>query len=735
MNRPCRDWVVLGLLGPVCTISLAVPPQDQVNAVLWQQRSVEYEAAAKQTYRQAALALAQALRSCTPTACTPVAMEQLKIAQSDLAGMRAAVILDIDETALDNSPYQGELQRTGDDYNAAKWSQWVDLSSADGAKARFRRLSVPGAAEFTRKAESLGADVFYISNRECKGEATRAKCAALDQTMRVMEREGFARATDESAFLFKVGDSNKTTRRMKVASLPRRIAMMVGDDLGDFVDAKVRDNLRAGRKSEFQSGDLDHIDAQWGITWFVLPNPAYGSWERFAASGAQALCPKLKDGASPDAQFAAAQACRLMKANAKDGMVLSMAPLNLRVATWNLGWHVSKAELGPWVAACSKMYLRNATTKSWEPVADGTAGATQGWMVKESRATIVGNDLSIMPPCNTYQNAAFQGIAVTAAAYDKRDRQLSQVLARDVNADVIAFQEVSGVAAVRDALGASADDYYVCSFEPKYKVQRLAFAWRRTLGPAVEGCADVAAMSLPSLDPVDQVRPGFTVTLNVGGQSIRFLTVHLKSGCVSPLDKTPRILDGNSGPTDPCPILQQQVQPLEDVFEMLSEGVDHFVVMGDFNRNLWHEANVVKGAEARRSDNSTDLQAPRPSGVLVHNLLLEVDDGKPTESKAVLLAAHCQGDVAVQAACDKSKVDVLTAAESTVLTKATGLGCRNPVGLDHVLVSESLKNAVTSVAKVSIGASGGSRSPSLPNFPEALLAVSDHCPTVVDLAW
>jgi hypothetical protein len=62
-------------------------------------------------------------------------------------------------------------------------------------------------------------------------------------------------------------------------------------------------------------------------------------------------------------------------------------------------------------------------------------------------------------------------------------------------------------------------------------------------------------------------------------------------GCASPLD-------GNSGKDDPCPVLQQQVQPLEDALEKLGAGNTSFVFIGDFNRNMWHEAIEVVGAKA-----------------------------------------------------------------------------------------------------------------------------------------
>ena len=40
----------------------------------------------------------------------------------------------------------------------------------------------------------------------------------------------------------------------------------------------------------------------------------------------------------------------------------------LRVATWNLGWHVSQAELGPWIAQCGKSYAKDAASGTWKVV-------------------------------------------------------------------------------------------------------------------------------------------------------------------------------------------------------------------------------------------------------------------------------------------------------------------------------------------------------------------------------
>ncbi|MFN8937601.1 MAG: endonuclease/exonuclease/phosphatase family protein [Pseudomonadota bacterium] len=401
----------------------------------------------------------------------------------------------------------------------------------------------------------------------------------------------------------------------------------------------------------------------------------------------------------------------------------------LRVATWNLGWHVSQAELAPWMAQCGKSFARNAQSGVWEVVPAQAPGARVGWAIDESRPTLEGVDLAVMPPCGVYRSPGRESIAVTPAAWAKRTEQIAKLLRDEVRADVIAFQEVSGVAAVREALGPAAADYEVCSFSA-YKVQRLAFAWRKSLGASVGPCQDIRELSLLHLPPKDQVRPGLALTLQLAGRKIRFLTVHLKSGCVSPLNRGR--LDGSTGPEDPCPVLQQQVGPLEAAVEELSKGVDHLVVLGDFNRNLGHEAARVKGAEPVRSDGGTDLARARPAGVLTRNLLMELNDGRPASSRLALVPPTCSGSPEVSAACDAAKLRLLNQDERRTLTDRTGLGCRNPIGLDHIRVSEGLAKSATAT-KLPLGNLGRALPPKPPQNPEPLLAVSDHCPLVAEV--
>lgn len=404
----------------------------------------------------------------------------------------------------------------------------------------------------------------------------------------------------------------------------------------------------------------------------------------------------------------------------------------VRVASWNLGWHVSTAELPAWLAQCGKSYQKSASDGVWRVVPEGTAGATVGWFIKESRSQLEGVDLSKMPPCGVYEGADRTKLAVTPGAWAERNRQIAQILEKDVRADVIAFQEVSGVAAVREALGAASDRFNVCSFEPRFKVQRLAFAWRKELGAGE--CRTEDAMTLPTVADKDQVRPGLVLTLKTGDKRTSFMTVHLKSSCVSPLDGRGRLDQDRTNErfTDPCPVLQQQVAPIEAAVEKLAAGADQFIVLGDFNRNLWHEANELEGAKAVRSDGSTDLAKPLPAGVKTQSLYKEVFDGEPANTRASLVSLECKLDAKLAGLCERSKTEALKRDEMAPLGDASGLGCRNAIGLDHFVVAEKLKSKVSGAQKVGIGALGESAvAPAGKTDP--VLGASDHCPIVMSV--
>lgn len=232
----------------------AVAANDNLNAVLWMQRSAEYRATTTQAYRAAAADLDRALK--TPGWDALVPEERANAARN----LRPAVVMDIDETVLDNSPYQARLVRDGGEYNEATWDAWVREQKA---------AAVPGVVEFARAAKARGVTILYLSNRSVH---------LKDATIANLKAVGMPVANDEVFLgLGTVVDgceqegSEKNCRR-QLAGRQYRVLMQFGDQLGDFVQVvantpEARDALYAQHQAWF------------GERWWMLPNPSYGGWE------------------------------------------------------------------------------------------------------------------------------------------------------------------------------------------------------------------------------------------------------------------------------------------------------------------------------------------------------------------------------------------------------------------------------------------------------------------------
>ncbi|MFN0191854.1 MAG: endonuclease/exonuclease/phosphatase family protein [Aestuariivirga sp.] len=240
------------------------------------------------------------------------------------------------------------------------------------------------------------------------------------------------------------------------------------------------------------------------------------------------------------------------------------------------------------------------------------------------------------------------------------------------------------------------------------------------------------AVSLPASEPKDQVRPGLTAKISVDSKTLTVLTVHLKSSCVSPLENMASNPDkGKLEKSDPhCQILQKQVKPLESWIEAQSaDGA--FVMLGDFNRNLHHEMNSIAPDQIRVD--GSDAKTALPDGVLVRSLMGELNDGEPVHSAMTLAPSECVLSAELQAICERAKIEALSRDELKPLTRSDGLGCRNPVGLDHVLLGSGV--AIDGKAsKVPLGKLGGTR-PASGEFPNPLLALSDHCPMIAKVKF
>jgi 5'-nucleotidase (lipoprotein e(P4) family) len=224
-------------------------PSDNLNAVLWQQTAAEYHANSLQSFRLAQSALENLLKQPSLTA----AVEQT----GNFAGLPPAVVVDVDETMLDNSAYQARLVKNGGQFDNTTWTAWCNEKAA---------LPVPGAAAFSNFANSRGVRVFYLSNRDVStAEVTRAN----------LELYGFSDASNLGTFFFRDkanGLDSKGARRALIAQR-FRIAMLIGDNLGDFHESyKASHSARLSLTTDFSD--------YWGSRWIMIANPSYGSWEQ-----------------------------------------------------------------------------------------------------------------------------------------------------------------------------------------------------------------------------------------------------------------------------------------------------------------------------------------------------------------------------------------------------------------------------------------------------------------------
>ena len=256
MSKRCMG-VLFGALG-VFTAAAAEDPdtlgREQLNATLWMQIAPEYRALTEQAYRVAAEKIA------APPAGT-AAVEQAGVAPDVLARLPTAVVMDLDETVLDNSVYQARLVHDRKPFDSASWGEWVGQGEAE---------AIPGAREFIAAARRMGHTVFFITNRDCKAPAPTAtdRCPAKTATLRNLAALGIDADAEHTLLRYERDEwnvSNKTARRAFVAARFRIVAL-VGDDLGDFVDPSV------------YAADRARLAPRFGESWFVLPNPMYGSW-------------------------------------------------------------------------------------------------------------------------------------------------------------------------------------------------------------------------------------------------------------------------------------------------------------------------------------------------------------------------------------------------------------------------------------------------------------------------
>ena len=214
--------------------TVEIESQDQLLlATLWYQRSAEMKALYYQCYSNAESAL----------------VKNLAGAEGNLS---PAVMLDIDETVLDNSPFQVWQIDEKKGFDENDWNRWVNTASAK---------ALPGAVEFTLFADSLGVEVFYVSNR---------KTTEAAPTLENMSRLGFANA-DSMHMMLKESSSSKVARRTEIEK-NYEILLMIGDNLADL------DGVFEKRPDGYGISEVEARKEMFGTRYIILPNPMYGTW-------------------------------------------------------------------------------------------------------------------------------------------------------------------------------------------------------------------------------------------------------------------------------------------------------------------------------------------------------------------------------------------------------------------------------------------------------------------------
>jgi 5'-nucleotidase (lipoprotein e(P4) family) len=191
-----------------------------------------------------------------------VARERLDAALAQPAPPKPlALITDIDETVLDNSPYQVWLIQNRETYSLKTWKQWTARASAE---------ALPGASNFLSYASSRGVKVFYVTNRD-QDEA--------DATVKNLQAAGFPNADHAHLLCKRNGIKGKDDRRAEIAKA-HTVCLLLGDNLSDFAGAFDSAVL------EDRGAAVTHHAARFGSNWIVFPNPMYGDWEKASPAGA-----------------------------------------------------------------------------------------------------------------------------------------------------------------------------------------------------------------------------------------------------------------------------------------------------------------------------------------------------------------------------------------------------------------------------------------------------------------
>ncbi len=230
------------------------------DAVTWVQNSAEYRMLTEQTFRLALHPLVTALDD------TTISADEAQLAEGGFAEKPPAIILDCDETILDNSAYNARNILKKESYSTETWNAWCLEVKAE---------AIPGSLDFVTRAQALGADIFFITNR---------RDVVKKATIKNLKKLGFP-ATPENVLTKNKelgrGD-DKISRRAAIAKT-HRIVMLIGDSMSDLCSGM------NGTETNQRNQTGNQKFQQLGSRWIMLPNPVYGGWQQALPEDKQAL--------------------------------------------------------------------------------------------------------------------------------------------------------------------------------------------------------------------------------------------------------------------------------------------------------------------------------------------------------------------------------------------------------------------------------------------------------------
>ena len=213
--------------------------RENTMGALWYQNAAEVDALYQQGYN--------------------VATSRLKELLKQPTDKPYSIVLDLDETVLDNVPYQVKNVKDGTAFNPKSWDEWVQKAEAK---------PVAGAKEFLQFADKNKVQIYYISDRTD---------SQVDATIKNLEAQGIPVQGRDHLMFKKEGDKSKEGRRQEVMK-HTNLVMLFGDNLVDF--AEFSTTSEPDRDKMFEQ-----LKAEFGEKFIIFPNPLYGSWESAVYKG------------------------------------------------------------------------------------------------------------------------------------------------------------------------------------------------------------------------------------------------------------------------------------------------------------------------------------------------------------------------------------------------------------------------------------------------------------------